>query len=426
MGLINTMLKSLNDLLDLTEEGILITDLAGGILFANGRALKLFGQSETNLGNLVLDDLLGSPGRSAIEEISEAVTWQDLYKDELTGKDGEGGKGFPVCVRARKSQWEAQACLLVSVRDRRPRRDLRQSLNQAEDKTKQLIYKTDMYQMATGVLHNVGNALNSINIATQNICNLAKDSKVPQLLKASRILEKHQGDITHFLSQDPTGVLLPEYLQSVGKFLVDDLARLREEVEELQRHCNLIRQLINTQQFYAKIEPTPSVLNLSTLINDALQFEKVSLERHKIQVTVDVSATGFISGNQSKVLHVFLNLIKNAKESLLCAEQKQRKLKITTRRDRDQLLVFISDDGLGLSKSQLNRMFNYGFTTKQEGHGFGLYTCDQTMKELGGTISVTSEGLGKGATFKLVFPNTCVTFGSKGKDNAASSLTRIS
>ena len=62
------------------------------------------------------------------------------------------------------------------------------------------------------------------------------------------------------------------------------------------------------------------------------------------------------------------------------------------------------DNGIGIPADNLTRIFGHGFTTRKEGHGFGLHSGALAAKELGGALTVESDGPGKGATFTLEFP----------------------
>jgi signal transduction histidine kinase len=64
----------------------------------------------------------------------------------------------------------------------------------------------------------------------------------------------------------------------------------------------------------------------------------------------------------------------------------------------------VTDNGIGIPAENFKRLFEHGFTTKQEGHGFGLHSCALAVRELGGDIQTRSDGIGTGATFSLRLP----------------------
>ncbi|HEX5747505.1 MAG TPA: ATP-binding protein [Archangium sp.] len=66
--------------------------------------------------------------------------------------------------------------------------------------------------------------------------------------------------------------------------------------------------------------------------------------------------------------------------------------------------IQVHDNGMGIAPEMLTRIFQYGFTTREEGHGFGLHSSALAAQELGGSLTVHSEGPGHGATFTLELP----------------------
>ena len=101
------------------------------------------------------------------------------------------------------------------------------------------------------------------------------------------------------------------------------------------------------------------------------------------------------------------NLVKNSREAMVAAKHQGQRavLRISVEQlDTDLMEIRISDNGCGIGPENLDKIFNHGFTTKDQGHGFGLHTCANFMTEMGGTLRAESDGIGKGATFVMRFP----------------------
>lgn len=399
------MKKLLMDLIELTQDAVFLFDAKGRLLMMNPAASEMFGYDPAGCENLKIEDLLNKKLGSLLKEIKEALRAQDTYKDEVVGTRATG-ETFAVEVHARYRQTEEASSLLVIAHGLLPVQGSELSESELNKKLGQLAYQAGIGQVATGVLHNVGNILNSINIGTQNLAEMVKDSKIPQLLKANALLRANLHQLQNFVETHPSGQLLPEYYQRVGRFLAHDNKNMITELNELQAHINLVKELIATQQDYAKLDLSRKRLNLAGLIDDAITIELLSLQKHDVTVKKDYKISPRIFADNSKILHVFLNLIKNAKEAMIASARKERILEIDIEAtENGGCLVIIRDNGVGVSQSKLQQMFQYGFTTKLEGHGFGLYTSLRAMQELGGAISAHSEGPGQGTEFRLTFPS---------------------
>ncbi len=87
----------------------------------------------------------------------------------------------------------------------------------------------------------------------------------------------------------------------------------------------------------------------------------------------------------------------------------RRQLTLRVRRqDADSVVIEVQDSGVGIQPEVLGRLFEFGFTTKKDGHGFGLHTSAILAKELGGELAAFSEGPGQGARFVLRLPAAAI------------------
>lgn len=106
-----------------------------------------------------------------------------------------------------------------------------------------------------------------------------------------------------------------------------------------------------------------------------------------------------------KLIHVLVNLIRNAADAMQRAPEGQRLLTVAVAAGAGTgAIVRITDTGEGIPADRLERLFTLGFTTRSEGHGFGLHACANALHQMGGRILAESEGPGRGARFTLEFP----------------------
>jgi C4-dicarboxylate-specific signal transduction histidine kinase len=261
-----------------------------------------------------------------------------------------------------------------------------------------------MAEVATSVLHNVGNVLNSVNVSATILLDNTKKSNVAYLGKAMSLFKEHEADLGSYLTNDPKGRQLPGYVTKISDQLAREQQRSVAELAGLQENIGHIKEIVAMQQNYAKISGVAETVKVADLVEDALRMNAGALARDEVALAREYAEAPEISVEKHKVLQVLINLIRNAKYA--CDESgrkdKQIKLKISTRERR--ICISVVDNGIGIPPENLTRIFNHGFTTRKEGHGFGLHSGALAATELGGTLTAQSDGLGKGATFTLELP----------------------
>lgn len=259
-----------------------------------------------------------------------------------------------------------------------------------------------MAEMAAGVLHNVRNVLTSINIASSLVAERVKKSKAENLGKVVSMLREHEATLGDFLTQNPKGKQAVEYLGALSQHLVREQETLIRELGMIQEGTRHIEEILRAQQSYAKLSGIVETLKVSDIISDAL---KVSLtSKGSLQISKDIPEDLTISVEKHKVLQILVNLIRNAKQACDGSSAETKTLTFHARNGGDFVHLAVSDNGTGIDPQNLGRIFSHGFTTKKEGHGFGLHSSAATARQMGGALRVNSDGLGKGATFTLDLP----------------------
>jgi len=266
--------------------------------------------------------------------------------------------------------------------------------------------RAGMAEVATGVLHNVGNVLNSVNVSATLISEAASHSKIPHLCKAVALLNQPGKALGEFLENDPRGTVLPGYLQEVSEHLAREQDGIQKEVCLLSKNIQHIKDIVAMQQAHAKAGGFIETLSVEQLVEDAIQMNQISLSRHSIEVIRDFRCTPKVAVDKHKILQILVNLIQNAKHALTeRAGTDPRTLTISiadTGTGFVQILVL--DNGIGIPSENLTRIFAHGFTTRKDGHGFGLHSGAIAAKEMGGSLTASSPGMELGAVFTLQIP----------------------
>jgi len=261
-----------------------------------------------------------------------------------------------------------------------------------------------MAEVATGVLHNVGNVLNSLNVSASVITTGLRQSKADSLVRLAALL-REQPDLAAYLTHDPRGRRVPAFLVSLARHAVDERHRLLQEITGLQQNIDHIKEIVSMQQAYATMVGVVEPLDPAMLLEDALRMNADALARHEVKVVRDFRFVPAVLGERAKVLQILVNLIRNAKYA--CDEGSAPEKVVTLRVESgpaDRVRFIVSDNGVGIPAENLTRIFGHGFTTRAHGHGFGLHSSANAAREMKGSLAVTSAGRGEGATFTLQLP----------------------
>ncbi|MFT4540857.1 MAG: two-component system NtrC family sensor kinase [Planctomycetota bacterium] len=265
-----------------------------------------------------------------------------------------------------------------------------------------------MSEIATGILHNVGNTLNSVNVSAALLANKVRGMSGPKDLNAVvGVLSEHAEDLPEFIGSEQGSNLSP-FLTSIAGSLDEDVSHLVHEVDSLTGGIEHIRELIQSQQNLAGRSALVESLFVHELIDEAnLISERALLPDSELTIVHEIQDLPRLMLDRHKILEILVNLIQNARQAMLQAEIHERHLTIRAQRtgaEEDRLVIEVTDNGIGIDVETAEQIFNMGFTTKSSGHGFGLHAAANSAVEMGGSLNLSSEGLSTGATFRLELP----------------------
>jgi signal transduction histidine kinase len=264
--------------------------------------------------------------------------------------------------------------------------------------------KAGMAEVAIGVLHNIGNALTGANVKVQNLHHsFQNETPVGHLQDLLKLLKEQEPHLGEFLTKDDRGRKVLPFLEVISQELHDQHEDHKQSITLLRKDLSTVSQLIAKQQSHAKFTGTVENILLADCAEDVLALQSYEMDKYHVKVERIFQPSVTLSSDRHKVLQILTNLISNAIQAMH-QNQGPRLLSIKVFRDGDQVGISVTDNGIGITEEQMIHMFRYGYTTKKSGHGFGLHSCSIDAKILGGTLSCSSEGRGKGSTFTLMLP----------------------
>jgi ligand-binding sensor domain-containing protein/signal transduction histidine kinase len=290
-------------------------------------------------------------------------------------------------------------------------RDLKlanQQMREAQDTLVTTARQAGMAEIANNVLHNVGNVLNSVNVSAELIGSKLRDSKSAGLAKAVSLMNEHSSDLGAFITADERGKALPGYLNKLVAALAQEKQVIGDELSSLTKSIDHIKEIVATQQSYSGATSVIEPVQVKDLLEDALRMNAGSITHHQISIIKEFAEVPLVPLDKHLMLQILINLIGNAKHALNGGSQQPHQIKlkldIAENTDTPRLRIRIEDNGEGIAPENLTRLFAHGFTTRKNGHGFGLHSCALAVKEMRGSISAFSDGLGRGSAFVLELP----------------------
>ncbi len=355
--------------------------------------------------------------QAAVERIAggDLTARAPLHRMDEIGRLADAFNGMAeALLRRDRTLQEANETLEQRVRDRTreleeevaARGRANRDLSDAQHRLMQLSREAGMAEVATGVLHNVGNVLNSVNVSATLLRDTLRSSELPQLGRTVALLEQHRHELHEFLARDPRGKLVLPFLNELNRLLEFEHARLSQEAGALSQNIEHIKEIVAMQQSFARTAAVLERIAPTDLIEHALSINHSSLDRHGCTVRREFApGVPAITTDRHGVVQILTNFIANAVHATKSRPRGDRLVTASIERDGDHSLVFrVIDNGVGIAPENLPRLFSLGFTTRKDGHGFGLHAGALAAKTLGGRLEAASRGPGTGATFSLFLP----------------------
>jgi PAS domain S-box-containing protein len=399
-------LKKAATYIDAMGDALIVLNTQKQVIELNRAATELLGYSQDEMEELTFEKIFPKKEHekhyAEMKVVVETGTTRAFETAVLT----KSKKEIPVMFSGSITRdIKGIVSFLGVCRDITAHKQAEKDLKEAHLKLVESSRLAGMAEVAADVLHNVGNVLNSINVSTTVIREKITNSEVANLEKVASIINEHTDDLGTFLTEDPQGKHIPVYLTEVSKCLQSEQTDIISKLWGLAENVQHIKDIVSMQQSYAKVSGVEVQTSLSKLAEDAIRINSAGLERHGTRLIRKFEDLGDVEIDKQKALQILVNLISNAKYALSDSNKEEKSLTIRIYKHcEDRFRIEVADNGVGISEDNLTRIFSHGFTTKKGGHGFGLHSSALASKEMGGSLTVHSDGVGKGATFTLELP----------------------
>ncbi|MFT6377836.1 MAG: PAS domain S-box-containing protein, partial [bacterium] len=379
--------------------GIFQVDVAGRFVYCNPRLLEMF--------SAIREDVMGYGWSRRLNRAD-----QRWLRSRWSSHDSSGwSREFELNLGELGIRWlhfaaspsdvaGSRAGTVADVTERRRAEAERETLN---TQLREASRRAGMAEVATGVLHNVGNVLNSVNVSATFLHDRLKNSRAEAVGRLAQLVGE-QPDFGTFATHDPRGQILPAYLNKLARLLHDERSELVQEVDGLRSHVDHIKQIVVMQQSLARAGGVTERCSPVDMVEEALGIDSESFRKHHIAVIRDFEDAPDVVVDRHKMLQILINLVSNAKHAIKEGAGKRELVAQLLWSDTDGLTVVIKDTGIGIGPENLARVFNHGFTSRRDGHGFGLHSSAIAAKEMGGSLVGESEGPGCGAVFTVKLP----------------------
>lgn len=383
------------------SEAILSVTAEGKISEANRASHIVFGSQNSLKGQ----DFYQLIVNATLEELADQSTRRTGLEIGVTLQGRRtNGEDFPCRVSVDRVEANNSGYFVVIVRDQTARAEAAAKLAEQNKKLVDASHRAGKAEVATGVLHNVGNVLNSVNVSANMLRQRIEASPVSYLVQASAIVEENKNQLETFFLKDRRGKHFPQLLSQLTSSFQKERDAQLDEIQSLSDNINHIKEIVSLQQTSAKRSGFESHVTPEELFEDALRMNDSELRWCSTKIIKDFSNAPTLNTRKHDVIQILVNLIRNAHQAMEAAESDDVEIRLSIRELDGQVKFQVKDTGTGIDPENMSNMFQHGFTTKKNGHGFGLHSCANTAQELGGTLAVESEGTGKGATFILTLP----------------------
>ena len=266
-----------------------------------------------------------------------------------------------------------------------------------------------MADVAVSILHNVGNVLNSVNVSSNLLVENLQKSHFNRFFDACEMMRQHLDTLSEYLTNDEKGKLIPKYLIELSDMMHQNYDVSCAEVSNINEKIQHIRDIVMAQQSLSRVNGIHEKVKLSDVVKATISMIGGQLAEKDIHIYEEYVDIPEMYIDRARLMQILVNLLQNAKDAMLEDKTAKKDKNITisitpSKTESNMVILTVKDNGIGISKENIEKIFSYGFSTKTHGHGIGLHSSALSATELGGKLHMESDGIGQGAQFILELP----------------------
>jgi signal transduction histidine kinase len=393
----------LMDMLMYAPVGLVEMDPTGRITLLNIKGEQILGPiiDTYNTGRESLLPILPHFDHTLIDKIANfkepgGIISQEIYRVMMPTDSGPEERYFLVVANKQRD-----STVMVSFDDFTERIAKENAMRQAEvDKA----VEQGKFEIASGVLHDIGNAVVGFGSHLTRTRRMTEQNSLENLDNLVKFFTAQQDSFSTIIGNEKAQALV-DILEGISKTQRDNYKEINRSITEQLNIITHIQEILNIQRQYVSGHESQErkPVSLKSIINDCMAMLFASLDKRGIVVSLNIPAElPVIKGDRTKLMQVMLNILKNSLEAIdMRAEQKNISIDLQT--SATGVTVLIKDSGCGFDNATGARLFERNFTTKSTGTGLGLHNCKTIIESHAGSMSITSDGPGKGATTTIEF-----------------------
>ena len=414
IGELREQSELLQTILDSIQEGIIVSDQSGEFLYVNPGAKEILDQeyfvrrqgkwSEKSKGFYFYPDRV-----TPIENVDLPLP-RAIFNGEATDdmnifvrRPNQPNGGIYLRVSARPlldEVAEIRGGVLI-FRDITHRVLAEEALMQA--------FAEGRLEVVDTILHNIGNAINSVTAGTETLYwSFTNHQLVRRLRALADAIKPHADDWIDYIENDPQGQKVRPFIIALAEDFVRRNSGLARTVERVRDRAQHIADIVRTQRSPGRSGTNRKDVDLRNALSDAINVVRDSLGNGGIRIDVDCAkAPREIRIQESQFHQMMVNLIKNSVQAIHELEEsdgieEEPRIRIRAGIEGDFLNLEVSDNGIGFGGKDTRMLFAAGYTTKAAGTGLGLHSAANFVVGSGGRIDLSSDGVGKGATARVM------------------------
>ena len=378
-----------NNVFNSINNGILIFDERGPLKIYNLFFANIFSKSKKKLNNLGFADIFQHKQRGDLNFDLKKFSKGEEYELVLKNKDQT-----PVACSFNEIENPESGEKEISVVFTDLTIAKKAEIEKAELQNKLIkgAYRDGVAENAVAVLHNIGNVLTAIIGKTSDNRSLKDFMEITKVLSSVNVAKI---DVQEFLG------VLKEELEGVSK-------KFKKDFKFVSEKSSHIADVIAAQQRYANLKhEIKSSIKLQDLISDCLLMHEGQILKRKIKIVrydeEDIKIFVEKNGMAQTLSNIIVNASESIEEEIMNGGISEGRIEIKTSIDDKMAILNVSDNGTGIKKANIKKIFDYGFSTKERESGFGLHNCANFINRSGGSIKI-SNNEDTGASVVIIVP----------------------